>query len=326
MNDAAATHVPALPQVMPVSGPPMTTTVPAKVVKAMLTVMMSIREIAKAGYNSEGRYEYIASEDFDAKLQDALVKARLVIGQREISRSITGKILFIKYEFDAMHEDGEAIFNVASHTGACRFEFKSGSTDDKAANKCHTTARKYALLHLFSIPPNTTGVERSDYDPDASAGDRDDDREMSRRRDTRHDYDDRRAEPPRSIDNRPPRDDRLAARGNGHAEPPPWGPPPDVDLPPDPGGPPEDRWGDPSPRQGEPGPAEARHRQLIMALKEALMHAVDEDAAHDIWRENAPLLNEASDATYEYLREEYMRHWKIYPPNIFATPDQGTHP
>jgi hypothetical protein len=253
------------------------------VVKGLIDIMGEVKEIRKNGYNKEGKYHFLYFGDVYAHLQDALIKHRLQITQREISRSIHLKILFIQYQYDVLHESGQAIFNVWSNSGACRIEFKSGGSDDKAANKCSTAGMKLCLLHLFKIPPDDHNTERlSDGDGDAqhhTGAEDPDDRRDDRRRDDRRDdrgRDDRRG------DDRP-RDDRRGddRRGDDRPRdgrrdnrPGDWGsgvgedrredrredrlPPGDITRPFN-NPPPEDRWADtpPDDRRGDP-PASRR--------------------------------------------------------------------
>lgn len=184
------------------------------VIKAIVGVMGKVKEIKKEGWNKEGKYAFLYFGDVLAALQDAMVAEGLVIGQREVSRSIVSKILAIKYEFDAYHLSGEAIYNIASHTGACRFEFKSGSTDDKSFSKALVSCEKYGLLALFKIPPDDHATERtSDGDPDEQHGDRepagfdDRDRVDDRRNGRRDEPEDRRADLRREVE-----EDRRAAQ------------------------------------------------------------------------------------------------------------------
>lgn len=334
------------------------------VIKAIVGVMRRVKEVRKEGWNKEGKYAFLYVGDVLAKLQDAMVDEGLVIGQREVSRSIVSKILAIKYEFDAYHESGEAIYNIASHTGACRFEFKSGSTDDKSFSKALVSCEKYGLLALFKIPPDDHSTERtSDGDADEQHGDREpederrdvrdrrDDRDRDQRDDRRDDRrDERRDDPrderdrdPRSGEREPPRDDRRderrdepsrERRSDQPANGDPWGGPPADrwdDRPADDAPPrddrsrelPEGRWDD-SPPYGavdEPNPpprdpAEASARDRVIALKSAIEKAIDENAAHDIWKQEERLLASLADTTHDHLVAAYFKQWKIYPPKI----------
>lgn len=192
---------------------PRSIAVSGALVKAIVGVMKLIKEVRKAGWNKEGKYEYVMMADVMASIQDALVANELVLSQREVSRVIAQKIVFIGYQFDVHHGGGGSIINIGSHTGACRFEFKSGTTDDKAVSKAYVSAHKYFCLNLFKIPPDDHQTERMTDIPEADAqGERDpdDDRRNNRRisddrdtRDSRRDEpQDRRADPRREDEDR----------------------------------------------------------------------------------------------------------------------------
>jgi hypothetical protein len=114
-----------------------------KVMRAIMGVMKRVKAVRKEGWNSEGKYGFVMANDARALLQDAMIEEDLHISQREVRWEIVNKVLTVYYEFDARHvESGETIYNIASSTGACRFEFKSGTTDDKSFSKSKTSSEK----------------------------------------------------------------------------------------------------------------------------------------------------------------------------------------
>lgn len=276
--------------------------------KAMIGVMRRVREVPKVGWNKEAKFDFIAAGDVLASVQNALVSEGLWLSQREVGRTIVNKILFIKYELDIYHESGEAIFNAASHTGACRFEFKSGTTDDRSANKAYTAAEKRMLLGIFKIPADDHHTERaSDGDPDGQ-GEND--------------------EP----DDRPDRPDRPNDRGNGQdargqhqrqLEEPrrdPEPPPPAWETP-------DPRWDNPAPPQDvfagsnvdtspPRDPAEQDHRQQVVALHKKLRAATNETDAVALWKDGQDILQACNDATYDWLRDDFEGRWHRNPPRI----------
>ncbi len=281
----------------------------SKVVVGILGVMKRIKDVRKEGYNKEGKYGFVANSDLTPLLQDALVAEKITIGQREVSRAVISKILFIGYQFDIWHQDGGIIFNIGSHTGACRFEFKSGSTDDKSANKCFVAAAKYFALQQFKIAPDDNNADRVDADADgiedepARGNSREVEQERSplppyiaeSRRDGPIDYGPPPEPPPYdgppddyvAVNDRPPLDDEPVPFGTGPVSPPPS------------------------------SPTEAGFRERIMTFKKFIIEiAQSEDEAHDHWRANADLLRQCADTTYDFLRVSYEKRWGIYPPAV----------
>lgn len=303
-----------------------------KVISAIIGVMRRIPEVPKLGRNKADNYDFVRWVDLAAKIQDAFIEQGLVMAQREVSRKIVGKVLFIEYQFDIWHTSGEYILNMTSATGACRFEFKSGTTDDKSASKAATNGVKIATTSLFKVTADAD-VERVDWteadeqgDNDAGPGDRDRDRD--RRRDLDVPPGDRpRDDRPR--DDRPP-DDRPRDDRPRDNRPPDWGagmgeersppgfhseePPPYV--PPDTGPP---REGEAPTRTVNPppnSPVDLDFRRRVQTLKEELDRAINVEDAAKIWQEREGLIAQMSDSTYEYLREAYQQRWREAPPRV----------
>lgn len=134
-----------------------------KALSAVAKIMGEVGSVKKEGFNEFHRYKYAAAADVMHALQPLLAKHGLTIiqNQRGLEFIQDGAALAIAYEFFVCHESGDTLPIVPVHTGVAAAKTSKGSFDDKAANKCHTAARKYFLLSLFQIP---TG----DYaDPDA---------------------------------------------------------------------------------------------------------------------------------------------------------------
>lgn len=358
MNTEAVRHDPAaagleqirrnLPIVFNPAGPGLGA---PHVLSAILGVMRRVREIRKQGWNKEGKYAFLYFGDVLAALQDAMVVEDLVVAQREVERKIINKILAVRYEFDAYHAPtGEAIFNIASHTGACRFEFKSGTTDDKAFSKAMVSAEKYGLLALFKIPPDDHSTERTS-DGDADSQGLNDDRPPDDGPPDEWNRETKRYEPvserQRLAAETQRRDferaqggsqervlagaDRVADRLAGGTdrvddEPPPYderpadGPPPDgppADGPPA-DGPPSDEPPFGYERVNPPSrdPGEVGYRQDVVSFKRKLDAATAEPDAALLWADHAAILRAMADSTYEYLRSGYHARWVVYPPAV----------
>lgn len=133
------------------------------VLAALSAVMSEVGSVKKDGKNDFHNYKYATAADVMHKLQPLMAKHGLTILQHQRSMEFIqdGAALAIQYEFHVMHSSGDHLELAAVHTGVASARTSKGGPDDKAANKCHTAARKYFLLSLFQIP---TG----DYD-DADA-------------------------------------------------------------------------------------------------------------------------------------------------------------
>lgn len=138
----------------------------SKVLAAVSAVMGEVGSVKKDGTNEFHRYKYATAADVMHKLQPLMAKHGLTILQHQRSLEFLqdGAALAIQYEFHVMHSSGDKLELAAVHTGVAAARTSKGSPDDKAANKCHTAARKYFLLSLFQIP---TG----DYDDADADGD-----------------------------------------------------------------------------------------------------------------------------------------------------------
>lgn len=298
-------------------------------IRAMVGVMRRVKEIRKEGYNKEAKYFFVYVGDVYAALQDAFVEEGIIISQREVERKIVQKVLAMRFEFD-VYRDDEWIVNFASHTGACRFEFKSGATDDKAFNKALTSVSKYVLLTTFKIPADDHNTERvSDGDADSQGpnhdpgrDERDDRRPDERRSDDRARERGRDERDERARDDERPRGGERTGR-DGFT----YGP--SSSLPSDYGaGTGEERPRDTrSPADGPPfgeragtvanppdSPQERDFRKRVSEFTHKLRSAMNLDEAEGVWLgEDGRLLNEMSDNTYNFLRDEFQTRWNRWP-------------
>lgn len=140
------------------------------VLAAISAVMGEVGSVKKEGFNEFHRYNYAAAADVMHALQPLLAKHGLTIvqHQKEIQFIQDGAAMAIPYEFHLYHSSGDKLDLVPIHTGVAAAKTKNGAPDDKAANKCHTAARKYFLLSLFQIP--TGDYADPDADGDVPAG------------------------------------------------------------------------------------------------------------------------------------------------------------
>lgn len=147
-------------------------TYPGSVVKAIAQVKGADLYVQKRGKNQFHGYKYATVGDLLDKLQPLMAEAGLVIFQHELASDFldNGNVLAIRYQFTLAHVSGEVWPEKPVHTGMTACRNSKGGFDDKAANKCHTAARKYFLLGLFQVP---TGEDfrQPTHDGDTDGGD-----------------------------------------------------------------------------------------------------------------------------------------------------------
>lgn len=163
---ATDTPIPtSVPDIKP-DYPPM----PAVIAAAVLKTMEGVGYVQKKGYNREHSYKFVAVGDILAKLQPAMIEAGLIIIQEEgpMAFMANGKILSIEYTFRLQHVSGVMWAHPMKMTGLSRWMSNAGGFDDKAINKCLTTAGKYFKIALFEIPSG----EADDPDADPAPGSR----------------------------------------------------------------------------------------------------------------------------------------------------------
>jgi len=299
-----------------------------EVIKSIIQVMIKVHQIPKLGRNKVDNYDYVRFVDLAAKLQDALALYNLVMAQRTVKKAVIGKVIFLDFQFDLYHSSGQYILNMMSLPGACRFEFKSGTTDDKSPGKAITAGLKSAVISLFKIPAGVDGdIERESFvdadgqmlNPPERPRARDDDKARDEPRD-----------PPRDPPREPPRGGYDPETGEIRMDPPPrdnppprgeWGgPPPGFDDAPPFGGPPEPPSAPSPPAHSGPSrtpPDDDREfRRKVQALSDSLNNARAIAEGDRIWVENADLIRGVSDSTYDYLRNAFEQRWNQPPPAI----------
>lgn len=277
-----------------------------KVIEALIKVKRDVTSIAKEGDNKSDRYSYIRAIDVMAALQQKEAEWGLMVAMRMVSWKIENKVLAVTYVFDVHHESGEAIFNFASHIGSCRFEFKSGTTDDKAFAKALTSCQKGAHLHLYKIPSEDAVFDDADQqgvnDREPSRRMHDDDRGRGNDRRDDRGRDDRRS------DNR--RDDTRQGSANGQ-----W-----RDNAPPAGGPDDYGAGEGERRDPPPGDETDRESENFrldcQRLRDDLKKARDERDAAQIWVGQGDLINQMGNVTFQHFREDYYSRWHCNPPNV----------
>lgn len=141
----------------------------SKIVQAVSKIMNDVGSVKKEGNNAFHNYKYATAADISHKIQPLLAREGLVILQSETERHFVadGAALAITYEFVLAHKDGETWPDKPKQTGMAAARNSKGGFDDKAANKCHTAARKYFTLALFQIP--TGDYDDADKDEDRPA-------------------------------------------------------------------------------------------------------------------------------------------------------------
>lgn len=141
----------------------------SKIVQAVSKIMNDVGSVKKEGNNAFHNYKYATAADISHKIQPLLAREGLVILQSETERHFVsdGAALAITYEFSLAHKDGEVWPDKPRQTGMAAAKNSKGGFDDKAANKCHTAARKYFTLALFQIP--TGDYDDADKDEDRPA-------------------------------------------------------------------------------------------------------------------------------------------------------------
>ena len=135
----------------------------SEILKSIAKIMGEVGSVAKAGTNDFHRYKYATAADILHKLQPLMAREGLIVFQTETARDFieNGTVLSVTYDFTLAHKSGEVWPSSITRTGMSSAKNSKGGFDDKALNKCHTSAHKYFHLTLFEIP---TG----DYD-DADA-------------------------------------------------------------------------------------------------------------------------------------------------------------
>jgi hypothetical protein len=142
---------------------------PKQIAEVILSVMKEVGYVQKKGTNTFHGYKYASIEDVLEKVQPELAKAGLVITQNELDHAIVADnhLMEARYAFHLSSRDG-ATWGPLIHTGLASVRNQKGGYDDKALNKCHTTARKYFILALFQIPTGLAADPDDDEDRPAA--------------------------------------------------------------------------------------------------------------------------------------------------------------
>lgn len=139
------------------------------VIEAISLIMAEVGSVEKRGENKFHGYYFATASDLLHKLQPLMARHGLVVFQHQKSLDMIddGKAMAIQYEFTLAHASGDIWKEKPVHTGVATSKNSKGGFDDKAANKCHTAARKYFLLALFQVP--TGDYEDADSDEGGNA-------------------------------------------------------------------------------------------------------------------------------------------------------------
>lgn len=153
-------------QLRPIEDRPLVNTGPVgSIAKALAGVMTKVGTIPKNGYNKFHNYHYATMGDILNALTPLMGEQGIALLQNEISiNPIENNRVAVTYEFTIAHESNETWH--FRQTGMALARDSKGNWDDKALNKCHTAARKYALLSLFQVPSGD--FEDADEDKNAT--------------------------------------------------------------------------------------------------------------------------------------------------------------
>ena len=150
----------------PLQVPTVNVGVPVEIATAITKVMADVDYIEKDGWNDFHRFKFVTVGSLLGKLQPSMAKHGLIVFQTEQSREFLddGRVLSITYLFSLAHASGVMSPFGSLQTGLAVCRNSKGGFDDKAANKCHTAARKYFLLATFQVPSGD--LPDSDMDGD----------------------------------------------------------------------------------------------------------------------------------------------------------------
>lgn len=153
MQEASVAQLPAIATVQPPPAAPGPKAYPPKMAKAVLTVMRAIGAIQKDGFNDFHKYKYQKWDDILDRVSPLLAEHGLIVTPSEVNRSLfeSEQLMSITYQFTIVNEDGDVWPDRPVITAIARARDAKGICDDKAANKCHTSAEKYFLIHFFKI-------------------------------------------------------------------------------------------------------------------------------------------------------------------------------
>jgi hypothetical protein len=140
-----------------------------KIAAAVAEVMKEIAEdpVEKRGENTFHHYNFARMQDINQALTPLMAKHGLAISQSEVERSFldNGSTVYATYEFTVLHSSGQRWPTTLKQTGMSRVRDSKGGFDDKALNKCHTSARKFFLTAFFQIPTKDDDEDVRRYRP-----------------------------------------------------------------------------------------------------------------------------------------------------------------
>lgn len=139
---------------------------PPSIARALVAVARAAHAIGKKGHNNFHNYDYQRWEDVLNELSPLIAEHGLFIMPSEIHRSLleNEQLVSVTYAFTIGHESGEVWPDRPQFSAIAKVRDGKGQVDDKAANKCHTQAHKYFLLHLFKIRTQEAVTDDSDGD------------------------------------------------------------------------------------------------------------------------------------------------------------------
>lgn len=162
---APTTNIVTLPEPRP------SPSYPPKLAKTLMAITREFGAITKAtkkndpnggGWNDFHNYGYQKWDDVLDRESTLFQQHGIILQQSEIARSLLDKLISITYEFTIISEEGEVWPDRPVFTAIGRLQDHKGIFDDKAANKCHTQAHKYFLLHTFKIKTKDVAEEDAD--------------------------------------------------------------------------------------------------------------------------------------------------------------------
>lgn len=139
-------------------------TYPPKIAKALVAIAKEFGPVAKDGFNTFHKYNYQKWDDVLDRVSTLLPKYGLIISQSEIARSLfeNDQMMSITYAFTIVNDEGEVWPDRPVWSAVARARDQKGVSDDKSANKCHTQAHKYFLLHTFNIKTKEAVEDEAD--------------------------------------------------------------------------------------------------------------------------------------------------------------------
>lgn len=125
----------------------------SEVITAIAAIMADLKPIEKSGWNDFQKYAHVRMQDLSRELTPLMGKHGIVVFQTEEGRELfdNGNAVAVRYRMTVAHKSGAIWVQRPLQTGVSMCRTSNGKFDDKALNKCHTSARKYFLLSLFQI-------------------------------------------------------------------------------------------------------------------------------------------------------------------------------